>query len=442
LWYKRAVTETAQGSTSRPQLFRTIGRWSLMALTINSVIGSGVFGLPSTLAGLMGRASPLAVLFAGASMAVIMACFAEVASYFSEAGGPYLYARVAFGRLMGIQTGWMLWLAQAAAPAANANLFVIYLAEFWPQARNPVPRFLVLTALVGLLAAINIRGVRAGTQVSNLFTAAKLLPLSVVIVGGIIAIIRGHATPSLSPTAFHANELMKAMLLGVFAYGGFETALTPMGEAKNPRRDTVFALFATLVSCALIYALIQWVVVELLPNAARSDRPLADVARLIMGHHGAAFVTIGALVSFYGYLSSKILATPRVTFAMAESGDFPKAFASVHSRFHTPYISILIFAALVWLFSLGGSFGWNLTLSAVARLFYYGVGCAALPRLRQKRPGEALFHLPGGRVFAVLGLTICVVLLTRVDLTQSVILIATIGVALVNWVWVTRARAR
>ena len=442
LWYKRAVTETAQGSTSRPQLVRAIGRWSLTALTINSAIGSGVFGLPSTLAGLMGRASPLAVLFAGACMAVIMACFAEVASYFSEAGGPYLYARIAFGRLMGIQTGWMLWLAQAAAPAANANLFVIYLAEFWPQARNPAPRFLVLTALVGLLAVVNVRGVRAGTQVSNLFTAAKLLPLSVVILVGIIAIIKGHATPSLSPTAFHANELMKAMLLGVFAYGGFETALTPMGEAKNPRRDTVFALFATLVSCALIYALIQWVVVELLPNAARSDRPLADVARLMMGHNGAALVTIGALVSFYGYLSAKILATPRVTFALAESGDFPKAFAAVHSRFHTPYISILIFAALVWLFSLGGSFAWNLTLSAVARLFYYGVGCAALPMLRQKRPGGALFHLPGGRVFAILGVTICVVLLTRVDLTQSVILIATIGVALLNWVWVTRGRAR
>jgi basic amino acid/polyamine antiporter, APA family len=440
LWYKRAVTETVQGPTSRPQLVRAIGRWSLTALTINSVIGSGVFGLPSTLAALMGRASPLAVLFAGTCVAVIMACFAEVSSCFSEAGGPYLYARVAFGRLMGIQTGWMLWLAQAAAPAANANLFVIYLAEFWPQARNPAPRFLILTALVGLLAVINVRGVRAGTRVSNFFTAAKLLPLSAVIVMGVIAIIRGHATPTLSSTPFHAHELMKAMLLGVFAYGGFETALTPMAEARNPRRDAVFALFTTLASCALIYVLIQWVVVELLPNAARSDRPLADVARLIMGQNGAALVTIGALVSFYGYLSAKILATPRVTFALAENGDFPKAFAAVHSRFHTPYISILIFAALVWVFSLGGSFAWNLTLSAVARLFYYAVGCAALPMLRKKQPGQALFQLPGGQILAVLGVAICVVLLTRVDLTQSMILIATIAIALLNWLWVTRKR--
>jgi len=432
------VTTAVQGTTSSKQLVRAIGRWSLAALTINSVIGSGVFGLPSTLAGLMGTWSPLAVLFAGACMSVIMACFAEVASYFSEAGGPYLYARVAFGRMMGIQMGWMLWLAQAAAPAANANLFVIYLGEFWPHVRNPLPRFLILTALVGFLALINVRGVRAGTQVSNFFTAAKLLPLLAVIVMGIIAIMRGQGAAIQSTAPAHANELLNAMLLAVFAYGGFETALTPMAEAKNPRRDAVFALFVTLITCALIYGLIQWVVVDLMPNAAHSDRPLADVARIAVGHYGAMLVTIGALISFYGYLSAKILATPRVTFALAEGGDFPKVFAAVHPRFHTPYVSILVYAALVWLFSLGGSFAWNLTLSAVARLFYYGVGCASLLVLRKKRPGEAAFLLPGGQIFAVLGVAICLVLLTRVDLTESVILIATITVALLNWMWVTR----
>src|ERR1700716_47626 len=113
-------------------LVRAIGRWSLAALAVNSIIGSGIFGLPATVAGLLGKRSVVAVLIAGAAMGVIMACFAEVASQFSEAGGPYLYARAAFGRLTGILVGWMLYLAQTAAPAANANLFVIYLAEFWP----------------------------------------------------------------------------------------------------------------------------------------------------------------------------------------------------------------------------------------------------------------------------------------------------------------------
>src|SRR5580693_212720 len=165
-------------------LIRAIGRWSLVALVVNSIIGSGVFGLPSTVAALIGNYSPYAVLAAGAGMSVIIGCFAEVASRFQEAGGPYLYARVAFGRLTGIQTAWMLWLGQVAAPAANANLFVIYLGEFFPHAKDPLPRAIIVTALVGLLTFINIRGVRAGTQVSNLFTAAKLVPLFAVIVLG------------------------------------------------------------------------------------------------------------------------------------------------------------------------------------------------------------------------------------------------------------------
>ncbi len=121
-------------------LVRAIGRWSMAALVINSIIGSGIFGLPSDLAKLLGNASPYAVLIAGGAMGVIMACFAEVASRFTQTGGPYLYSRVAFGRLVGIEMGWMLWLVRLTAPAANASLFVIYLREFWPRAMDPFPR--------------------------------------------------------------------------------------------------------------------------------------------------------------------------------------------------------------------------------------------------------------------------------------------------------------
>ncbi len=122
--------------TPNHNLVRAIGRWSLVALVVNSIIGSGIFGLPSAVADIIGKYSPYAVLAAGAGTGVIMGCFAEVASRFQEAGGPYLYARVAFGRFMGIQTAWMLWLGQVAAPAANANLFVIYLGQFWPHAKR------------------------------------------------------------------------------------------------------------------------------------------------------------------------------------------------------------------------------------------------------------------------------------------------------------------
>jgi APA family basic amino acid/polyamine antiporter len=415
---------------------RAIGRWSLVALVVNSIIGSGVFGLPSVLAGLLGAASPWAVLLAGAAVGIIIACFAEVASQFTQAGGPYLYARVAFGRMMGIQVGWMLWLAQLAAPAANANLFVIYLGEFWPQANQPLPRFLILTLLVGILAFVNYRGVRAGAQVSNVFTVAKLLPLAIVIIAGMFYLLRGHQSAPPLPSPRDAGAWLKAMLLLVFAYGGFETALTPMAEAKDPRRDTVFALFIALIICMILYTATQWIVIGALPDAAKSARPLADVARLILGSKGAGMVAIGALVSCYGYLSAKVLAVPRVTFALAEEGDFPAWFAAIHPRFRTPYFSILLFAFLIWMLSLFGNFSWNLTLSAVARLFYYAVGCAALPVLRKKQPEVERFRLPGGTVFAALGMIICLVLITRVDLSGSIILLATIVAALINWLWV------
>jgi len=433
-------------STDLPDhdLIRAIGRWSLVALVINSIIGSGIFGLPSTVAGLIGNYSPYAVLAAGAGMSVIMGCFAEVASRFQQAGGPYLYARVAFGRFMGIQTAWMLWLGQVAAPAANANLFVIYLSEFWPHAKDPWPRALVLTALVGLLTFINIRGVRGGTEISNVFTAAKVVPLFAVIILGLFVLHMHRWTiASASVAAPSADHWLKAMLLLVFAYGGFETALAPMSEAKNPRRDAPFALFIALVLCTAIYALIQWVVVGVLPDAVHSSRPLADVARIAIGPVGAGLVAVGALLSFYGYLSAKILAMPRVPFALAEQGDFPKAFAAVHPRFHTPYVSILVFATLVWGFALIGEFKWNVTLSAVARLLYYGVGCAALPVLRRKKPAGsvAMFQLPAGDLFAILGVILCLILVTRVDFGQSLILVATIALALGNWAVVARRSA-
>jgi basic amino acid/polyamine antiporter, APA family len=422
-------------------LVRAIGHWSLAALAVNSVIGSGIFGLPATVAGLLGRRSVLAVLIAGAAMGVIMACFAEVASQFSEAGGPYLYARTAFGRLAGILVGWMLYLAQTAAPAANANLFVIYLAEFWPAAKEPWPRFVILTLLVGVLAAINARGARQGTTVSNVFTVAKLLPLLMVVLAG-AAVTMIHPAPWGAAGPMSASAWMKAMVLLIFAYGGFESALAPMSEAKDPGRDAAFALFVALVACTVIYALVQWVVVGVLGPGATTDRPLAEVARITMGNRGAALVAIGALVSVYGYLSAKLLGMPRVTFALAKGGDLPSLFGAVSPRFHTPWFSILFYAAAVWGLAMGGSFAWNVTLSVVARLFYYAVICGALIALRRKQPLAAGLRLPGGPVLAVLGIGIAVALATQVDLSKSLILAATVGAALLNWIWARRAGVR
>src|SRR2546430_13046810 len=139
--------------TSQPQLVRAIGRWSMVELAVNSIVGSGMFGLPSVIARLLGSASPAAVLIAGAGMVVIIACYAEVASQFAETGGTYLYVRHAFGRFAGLQVGWLMLLSRLTACAAGVNLLVVYLGQFLPAAAPPLPRPAAITVILGAPAA-------------------------------------------------------------------------------------------------------------------------------------------------------------------------------------------------------------------------------------------------------------------------------------------------
>lgn len=415
---------------SPPQLVRVIGRWSLTALVINSIIGSGIFGLPSVVAGLVGNASVLAYLIAAAGMGIIMACFAEVASQFGESGGPYLYARKAFGLFVGLQMGWMALLVRLTAAGANANLFVDYLAEFWPAATAPIPRISILTLIIGGLAAVNYYGVRTGAQASNIFAVAKLLPLAVFIAAGLFFF--GGSVQS-----YHAastqTDWSKALLLLAFAYGGFEAALIPFGEVKNPRRDAPFALFTALIIITLVYILIQLVVMNALPSPQETNKPLAEAARIFLGAGGAGLMSVGAMISVYGYLSSATLNTPRLTFALGEKGDFPRFFGAIHQRFRTPHVSIVIFALLVWALAVWGSFQWNATLSAVARLLTYAIVCGALIRFRTLDPSVDAFRLPAGTIFAFAGIAFSLFLFTGMGFGEVVALLLTIGVASLNW---------
>ena len=386
---------------------------------------------------MLGRASLWALLIGGAAAAIVVASFSEVASYFTAAGGPYLYTKIAFGRFVGLQTAWIFWLARVTAPAANANIFVVYLGEFWPHATDPLPRFAILTVLIWGLALINCLGVRGAARISNIFTVAKLLPLLIVGIAGVVFCFIHpdiHLSASKAPAQTPGlSTWLKASLLIVFAYGGFDGAMIPTSELKSPRRDPAFALFTAVAACTLVYLLVQWAALGTVPNLAQSPRPLADAARNIMGHAGAVLIAVGALVSVFGNLTANLLGVPRITFALAEQGDFPGFFAAVHPRFRTPYVSICTFALLLWGFALIGNFTWNAVLSATGRLLYYGAICVAVPVLRKKLPGGAQIRLPGGLWLAGIGLAICAVLLTAVNRGGTLILLATSAVAALNW---------
>jgi amino acid transporter len=416
-------------------LLRTIGRRSFTALIVNTIIGSGIFGIPSELNAIVGRASPIAMLLAGLGMGIMMACFAEVASQFTEPGGAYLYSRTAFGRFVGMQIGWFSWLAPMAASAATANLLAIYFAGFFPGAATGSLRIALITTFIAILALANYVGVRTGTRLSSLFTVAKLLPLAVLILLGLLhfarqpEIIRTHdiAAPGI-------GGWIDALLLLSFAYAGYENVMLPMGEVKDPRRTVPFSLAVGLLLCMAIYALIQFVVVVTV-GTGQIDRPLAATASVLIGPTGAVLVTVAAMISSYGNLSAIMLATPRLTYSLAEKGDFPALFGRVHARFRTPHVSIVAFSILTWLFAVSGTFRWALALASGAVIIIYASVCASLIRLRRIRPNADALRIPLGPIVALLGITVAVILLSRLTLREGYLLLLTFGLASLNWVW-------
>lgn len=424
--------------TPQPTLVRALGRWSLTALVLNGIIGSGIFGLPDDVARLVGRMAPLAYLLAAAGIAAIALVFAELASQFREAGGPYLYAREAFGRFAGIQTGWFTWLVRLTSAAAAANLFVTYLGEFWPGATAPLPRTILTIALIGGLAVVNVRGVRSGAGLSNIFTVAKLVPLALFIVVGLVL------APPLAPAVAVApaatmGAWVDALVIMAFAFGGFESALIPAGETKDPRRDAPFALLVAIVVVAVFYLSIHFVAMRALPDLAHSERPLADAARVFAGPAGAAAISLGAMISTYGWLCGALVGVPRLTYALAERGDFPRVFAQVHPRFRTPHVSIILWAVLVLALALWGNFIWNAVLSVAGRLVTYAVACAALIRLRQRRPNADAWRAPAGVALALFGGAFCVLLIARMNAAHARIVAAVFVIGTINW-FAVRAR--
>lgn len=417
----------------KANLVRAIGRFSLAALMVNIMVGGGVFEVPANVAGLLGSESRIAYVVAAAGMGIIAACLAEVASRFQQVGGPYLYAKVAFGRFLGLQVGWLLWLTRVSAAAAVSNVFLDYALPFIPQAKGPIGRIVILTILIGSLAAINVRGVRIGTQVSNFLTIAKLLPLITLLIGG-FWFIQSHRGLPLEATGQHPiRAWIDAVVLIVFAYSGFEAALIPAGEVKNVTRNAPAALMIAMIVVTILYSLLQTVVMRVLASPAQTNFPLLAAARVIGGGSMASMIVAGALFSSVGYFAATIIATPRITYALAEKGDFPRWFALIHPRYLTPYTSVLTFAVAVWALSLKGTFRGSAVLSATTRLFVYGVSCAALPVLRIKLPGQPGFRLPGGVLFAVLGFVFAMILVSRIGKAELVALVITMFIAFLNW---------
>ena len=418
------------------RLSRVLGRWDLTAVGVNQVIGSGIFVLPAAVAALVGVASSVwPFIVAGIANVLIVLCFAEVATRFRRAGGPYVYASEAFGPFVGFEVAWMLWLTRLASLAALANALARYLGYFVPGASVGYGRAATVTVLIGTLALINLLGVRYGSWTVNLFTVSKLVPLLVFVLFGLWAVDRS-AFAGFSPTIDAATG--EAVLLLMFAFGGFELITLPAGEARSPRRDVPFALLSTIGVVCLVFVAVQYVTAGTLPGVAASETPVADAAAVFLGPLGGMLVAIGGLVSIAGANAGTMLAGPRVTYALAESGQVPGWFGHVSERFRTPDVSIVIYAAIALGLALSGSFEQMAKVSAVARLIFYLATCAAVPVLRRHTAEVEGFRLPGGPIIPALAVLVAAAIIMGADAVS----LASGGVALVIGAVLYRLAAR
>ena len=387
-------------SSPQPALRRAVGRWQLFGLSINDVVGSGIYLLPAAAAALLGPASLWGILLAGLAVGLLVLCYAQAASYFDEPGGSYLYAREAFGPLAGFEIGWMLVLTRIASAAALSNGLAEAVTYFWPGAASGEMRIAIVAGSLAFLVGINIIGVRAAARAGVLLAIAKILPLLMFIAIGAMYVDMSQA-PVLAADIPLA-DLGEAALLLLFAYAGFENLPAAAGEYRNPRRDVPFAMLAMIATVTLIYVAVQWVALGTLPGLAASQTPLADAAARFGGGWLVWMLTVGAAVSILGTTSNTIMLGPRYLLAVANDGFGPRVLTRIHPRFRTPAVAIVFIGALSLLLALTGSFVQLALLSVVARLVTY-ISTAVAVVVLQRRHGdrEGALRLPGGALIPI-----------------------------------------
>jgi len=402
------------------KLIRQISVWGIWVLAVNGMIGAGIFAVPAGAAAHLGAWSPLIYLVCAALLGLIIICFAEISSYFRETGGPVLYVRTAFGKFAGFQTGLAVYATRTTAFAANINLLIGALGFFWADATEGPVRILLIGAIIGALALINVAGASPAMRTMSLLTVLKFLPLLAVGVVGLF-LIDPAILPERASLIPESVSWGAAALLVIYAFVGWESALIPAGETRNPRRDMPVALFWALGVVTLLYVLIQTVAVAALPELAESERALVDVANALFGPAGALLLTIGVVFSVGGNIAGTMVTSPRLTYAMAREETLPSIFAHVHPQRRTPDFSIVFFAALTFVFAVFGSFFWLAAMSAFVRVLTYLACIFAMPRLRKKFAGTDSLRLPLGWLFPVLAVLGTLVLLSFVPVNSMLI---------------------
>lgn len=342
---RRAIEVVDLQATGPPKLKRSLGLWMATALVVGNMVGSGVFLLPSSLAGI-GSVSLLGWLLTGTGAVLLALVFANLGRRYPRTGGPYAYAHRAFGEFVGFETAWGYWIAAWVGNAAIATAFVGYLAVFAPTvATNHLLGALVALAIIWTLTFVNIAGVRQGGIVQVATTVLKFVPLLAIGVIGLFFMKGGNFHPFVAGTGGSLKGITTAAALTLWAFIGLESSTVPAEEVKDPERNIPRSTIIGTVSTTALYVLATIAVMGIIPMAtlANSTSPFADAARTIFNTAwvGKAIAVV-AMISTFGALNGWILLQGRVPLAAAQDGLFPKQFAKLSGTRHTPVFGLVV----------------------------------------------------------------------------------------------------
>ncbi len=390
-----AIVESSV-SVPGPHLVRRLGLWSSIGVVIGITIGSGIFRTPAAIAARV--PDPMLMLAAWVIGGAITLCgalsLAELASAMPQTGGIYVYVREGWGPLPAFLFGWaQLVLIRASALGGIASVFGSYLLRSLGvdvEAHQHTADYLSAGA-IGLAALVNILGVQLGAFVTNLSTVAKfgalaLLALAAFVFGGAAGGTVAHYTTggsAVQPALFGL-----ALISVLWAYDGFADISFASGEVRDAPRTLPRAIIIATLLLILIYVLANLAYLYVLPVSRMPGSKLvaADTMAALFGPPGVAFISLVVMISAFGSLNGSMLASPRIFFAMAEDRLFFPALAKVHPRFSTPYVAILLAAALGIAMVLTRTFE-QLTDTFVLTMWpFYALSVAAVYRLRWTRP--------------------------------------------------------
>jgi len=379
-------------------LKREVGLWGLVSNSINIIIGAGIFILPVLVAERLGSGSIWAYLVCGFLMIFIMLCFAEIGSMITRTGGAYSYIETAFGKYAGfLTTNIFIFGAAIMANAAVANGLADTLAYFIPQFQLQWVRILFFGIVFGGLAFLNIRGIKNAIMVVKINTIAKLVPLLMI---GFLGWFFINPSDTNVIVTSSSRDLGEISLILLFAFVGAETALNVSGEIKNPEKTIPKGIMLSILIVVILYILIQLTVQGILGSAITDFRnaPLAEVGKRMFGPIGVTIVLVGASFSMFGNISGMVLNMPRILFAAARDKVLKsESLAAVHPKFKTPHISIIVYAALGFIFASTGEFKQLAMLSSASYLLIYLGVILALIRFRIIGSGEKEhYRIPGG----------------------------------------------